>query len=166
MISDSPYQVRFPVLESRVGMAAGLAGAFAMLALTAMFQPISALRAADLLAQIGRAVLPASVGRSLLMLTGVAVHTLLGALFGLLYAVCQQRVPLRGLIAVGLFYGFVLWVVASVIIGSLFDPALRYAICRWPWLLSHLLYGLCLAGVAAWSHISRRAGMEMIVPKD
>lgn len=154
------------MLESRVGMAAGLAGAVAMLALTAMLQPISALRIADLLAQIGRAVIPPSAGSNLLILTGVAVHALLGALFGLLYAVCQQRVPLRGLIAVGLFYGFVLWVVASVIIGSLFEPALRCAIRSWPWLLSNLLYGLCLAGVATWSHVSRPAGMEMIVPKD
>jgi hypothetical protein len=166
MIADSPYKVGQFVLKPWVGMGAGLMGAVAMLALMLLLQPISGLRLADLLAQIGGIALPASLGRGPLVVTGIVLHVILGTSLGLLYAVCQQRVPLRGLIAVGFFYGFVLWVVGSVIAGPLFSQALRSVIRTWPWLLGNLLYGLCLAGVAAWAEVTRPVGTEIVVPKD
>ena len=167
MISDTPYQIGEPVLTPRAGMAAGLVAAMGMLAFVVVLQPVSGLWLRDLLAQSGGIVLPASAtleGNISALLTGAGLHVLLGALFGLLYAACQQRVPARGLIGVGLVYGFFLWLVGSLLIGSLFGEALRAMVRGWPWLLACLLYGLCLAIAALWVESRRPAGMTIVIP--
>jgi hypothetical protein len=84
----------------------------------------------------------------------------------LLYAVCQQRIPVRGLIAVGIFYGFILWIVGSLIIGMLLSRELRVVLRSWTWLGACVLYGLGLAGAAVWAEATRSKGESVVVPKD
>jgi len=165
VITDSSYQFEESALTPRLGLISGLAIAMFMLAFVFVLQPISGLSLRELLAQIG-AVVPGALAleENLILLLGGLVHGLLGALFGLLYALCQQRVPVRGLIGVGLFYGFLLWVVGGLLIGSFLAETLRAMVRSWPWLLACLLYGLCLAACAIWAEQHRP--VQAVVPKD
>ena len=52
-------------------------------------------------------------------------------LLGMLYGACQLRVPVRGLIAVGVFYGVFLWVLTNLL-GVLLFPVSAAAIRSWP----------------------------------
>ena len=85
------------------------------------------------------------------LVVGLVLHLSLGALFGILYAACQQDIPIRGLIAVGVFYGFVLWIAGRFLVGPFIGEALRMTVRSWPWLLACLLYGLCLTAAAVWA---------------
>ena len=168
MISDSPYDAGESVLTQRCGIASGLVAAVLMLAIVFALEPISGLSLRYLLMRIGSVALPGGVRsqETLVLSAGVALHALLGALFGLVYAACQQRIPPRGLISVGIFYGFVLSIVGNLLVGSLFGEALRATVRAWPWLLACLLYGLCLSAVAIWSESQRPAGATIVASKD
>jgi Family of unknown function (DUF6789) len=167
MISDSPYQFRGLALPLKAGAVAGILGAAIMLGVSAMVQPLSGLSPTWLLRQIGGIALQASNpsgGDALVQLAGLGLHAILGALLGILYAASQQRIPARGMLAVGIFYGFMLWVVGGLLAGSLVAGPLRAALRSWPWLLSSLLYGLCLATVTL--VLDRRRSAESVVLKD
>jgi hypothetical protein len=169
MVSDSPYTAGALVLPPRAGIAGGVVGALAMLALIAVLQPISPIELTDMLTQIGGVFLPIPMLSAMAIppwWTGLMLHVVLGALFGLLYAACQQRTPTHGLISVGLFYGFVLWLVGSLLAGSLLGTTLRDTIRSWPWLFACLLYGLCLAATAIWVESRRAAGPTLALPLD
>jgi hypothetical protein len=119
--------------------------------------------------QIGAVLLPAStsvVADSGRITIGVALYLSMGMLFGVLYAACQQDVPVRGLIAVGVFYGFVLWIVGRFLISPFVRESFQMIIRSWSWLLACLLYGIGLATAAVWARRRRPAGNVSTVPID
>jgi hypothetical protein len=73
---------------------------------------------------------------------------LMSALLGLLYGACQLRVPIRGLVAVGIFYGVFLWVLTNLV-GWLLSPNATAQIRSWPGIGSFILFtaGLGLTSV-------------------
>ena len=164
MVSDSPYHVSELVLTPPAGMLAGLTGSVLMMGTVAALQRVSNLELMHLLAQIGN-VFPITADPQGVAYVGVAVVLLVGALLGLLYAASQRRVPTRGLIAVGIFYGFVIWVVGSLIVGTIFSETLRSTLRSWPWLAACLVYGLCLAA-ASIVVVRRHPSSVILVPKD
>jgi len=151
MISDSPYASGDLVLKPGFGAAAGIVGALLMLALLQIFYPVSQLSLGSALAGIGSVVTPAGGAT----IAGLILHLVVAGLLGLLYALSQRRIPYRGLIGVGLLFGFVVWVISSLIIGRFLDESLRAVLRSWPWLLAHLGYGLTLAAVAIWRESHR-----------
>ena len=68
---------------------------------------------------------------------------LLGAIFGSLYGACQLRVPIRGLVAVGIFYGVFLWVLTNLI-GWLAFPVTASQIRSWPGFGTFVFFTFCL----------------------
>ncbi|HEX9075480.1 MAG TPA: DUF6789 family protein [Anaerolineae bacterium] len=164
MISDSPYDVGAPVLTPIKGIIAGIAAALAMLILIALVQPVSGVSPAAWLALIGRMVLP-SAEANLTLPAGSALHIVIGAIFGLLYSLCQMQIAPRNLIGVGIFYGFVIWILGSLLLGWVFGEKLRDLLRSWPMLAAFLLYGLGLAIAAVWN-LSRRPARPVAMAKD
>src|SRR5574340_923415 len=99
MISDSPYQARVPVLSGWGGLGAGVVAAVAMIVLLALLQPISAMPPLQLLTDIGKSLAP-NAGSDGWPWIGLGVHFLVGAIFGLFYAVSQERIARGQLIGV------------------------------------------------------------------
>lgn len=89
-----------------------------------------------------------------------------GVVAGLMYALCQQRAPLYGLAAVGLFYGFFLWLLFGVLLGGLvLDSATAEDLHSRRWLLGGLAYGATLATLASvWSVTHTQTARQL--PKD
>jgi hypothetical protein len=164
MISDSPYVVGGPVLTPFKGIVAGIAAALIMLVLLGLVQPVSGVAPAAWLSQIGRLVLPAAE-EGLALQAGTVLHLVIGAVFGLLYSLCQMQIAPRFLIGVGIFYGFVIWVLGSLLLGWAFGERLRELLRSWPLLAAFLLYGLGLAMAAVWT-LSRRPSRTVAVAKD
>lgn len=164
MISDSTYDFEDTILPSRFGLVSGLIAAALMLGVVLALQPLTGFSLNALLARIGAVIWFDTAPENSLVLLGLLVHGLLGGIFGMLYALCQQRAPVRGLIAVGLFYGFFLWVGGSLIIGMFLSENLRAMIRSWPWFWACLGFGLCLAASALW--VERQRPAAAIVPKD
>ncbi len=165
MISDSPYDVGAPVLTPLKGILAGLVAAFAMLLMLALLQPVSRVAPDAFLAQIGQVFMPGGEPGTALLF-GVILHFLIGAVLGLLYALCQMQIAPRNLIGVGIFYGFVLWVFCSPLLGWAFGEKLRELLRSWPVLAAFLLYGFGLATMATWSLSRRPARSARAVAKD
>lgn len=168
LISDSPYQAGEPILTPRGGLVAGMLGGLLMLGLLLVFQSLSGFALARLLIAWGDIAIPGSSQQSneVLLAIGLAVHVTMASLLGLLYAVCQQRIPAKSLIAVGVFYGFVLWIVGSLILGGLFGATLRMTVRSWPWFAACLLYGLWLATSTLWVESRRPADATSATPVD
>jgi hypothetical protein len=169
MISDSPYQVEGQVMAARAGIIFGVISAMIMLLLIAIMQPLAGFSPIDILTHIGGIIVPVSTSPDKLSLqvgVGFLMHLLLGALLGLLYAVCQQRIPSRGLFGVGIFYGFVIWVVDRLFITPFFNETVRTMLRSWSWLSACLLFGLCMAFASVWMLSRRRVGDAAVMPKD
>lgn len=168
MVSDSPYKVNDLALSPLMGIITGLLAALLMLGVVALMQPYSGLSVEGVLRQFGTLVLPKrfeQVEPMTLVWIGLGVHLLLRAILSLLYSVSQQRIPTRGLVAVGTFYGFILWVGGSVIVGTLLGEMWRSASRSWTWLLANLVFGLCLA-TSAIIAASLRPATTVAVPRD
>jgi hypothetical protein len=103
---------------------------------------------------------------SLVVPQGQAVLLPLGLLAGGMYALCQQRAPGHGLLAVGLFYGFFLWLIFGVLLGGLMAASpLKEELHSQRWLLAGLAYGTTLAFsglLVKWT----RPKTERALPKD
>ena len=153
------------VLTPMAGAMAGLAGSGLMLmAAAAAAQPLSSITVAELLTRIGNVVpIAADVRSSASWGTGLVF--LVGALLGLLYAACQRRVPARGLVAVGLFYGFVIWLFGGLLAGALFGRLLHDGLRSWSWFVACVIYGIWLALVAIWVD-KRYPATAVMVPQD
>jgi hypothetical protein len=168
MISDSPYQVDGQVMTARAGVFFGVLAAFIMLLLLGILQPLSGLNPISILVRIGGTIVPSwsfSDASSLLAGVGLLVHLLLGALLGLLYAICQQRIPNRGLIVVSIFYGFIIGVVDRLFFIPFLGDYMRTLLRSWSWFLACLLFGLCMSFAAIWMQ-SRRPTGGIVTPKD
>lgn len=145
------------------GLLAGAAGALLMLpAMSVLHGPSGR----DLLLQIGHATIARGTGAgSGMTVPAAAVHALVGALLGLLYAVSQDRAPARAMVTVGLFYGLVIWVASRVIVPWLFGAPFRTILNSYVWLFACLLYGAVL-GVCAVLADRRRPPAVRVVPVD
>jgi hypothetical protein len=164
MISDSPYDVGAPVLTPFRGIIAGIAAALAMLVLLALLQPVSGVSPEAWLALIGGIVMPGAEA-NLALQAGAMLHLVIGAIFGLMYALCQMQIAPRNLVGVGIFYGFAIWVLGSLLLGWAFGEKLRGLLRSWPMLAAFLAYGLGLATAAVWN-LSRRPARSVAVAKD
>ena len=89
-----------------------------------------------------------------------------GVAAGLMYALCQQRAPLHGLAAVGLFYGFFLWLIFGVLLGGfILDPMTAEDLHSRRGLMGGLVYGATLAcGAIIWTTTHPQAVRQL--PKD
>jgi len=116
MIADSTYDVGELVGRPRAGLGAGFLAAVVVLAVLAGLGRMDA--AIAWLRDVGGVIVPASARTpATLLSTGLALHFAVGGVFGALYAACQQRASRGGLIAVGIFYGFVLWLGGDLILA-------------------------------------------------
>jgi uncharacterized protein DUF6789 len=152
MLSDSPYHTRGPALTPGGGALAGLAGSLLMLLVIAVLAPLSGLSLRELFMRIGQAVLPhGNLGHANALVLATGWYALIGAVLGLLYAVSQERIPAHGLVAVGVFYGVVIWAVSRVLSSFLFGSILRSALRSYAWFLACVSYGVLLAACAVWA---------------
>jgi hypothetical protein len=167
VIADAPYRTSEPLLTPREGALAGAAASLCMLAALSLLHRLAGPSATDLLVRIGQTTVPYgnAVGAGSMLFAAGAVHALVGAVLGMLYAVSQDRAPAGTLIAVGFFYGVVVWVGSRVITGWIFGPVFRTALHSYTWLLACLLYGVLLGGMAAWVE-RRRPRDARVVPVD
>jgi hypothetical protein len=167
VIADSPYQASEPLLTPGEGALAGAAASLLMLLALSFLHPLGGPSARDLLVRIGQATIPhgAAAGSDSILFAAGAVQALTGALLGTLYAVSQDRAPARMLLAVGLFYGIVIWAGSRVITAWIFGPVFRTALHSYTWLLACLLFGALLGGCAAWAE-RRRPRQARVVPVD
>ena len=167
MISDSPYGAEESVLTLEQGVLAGVLAALLMLLAIALLHPLSGMSVRDLLTRIGETMVPRGVplrSHSLMVASSILYATV-GALLGLLYAASQARIPVRGLIVVGVFYGIVIWAVSRLVTFLLFRSSLGPALHSYPWFLACAVYGMVLAGCAAWID-RRRPRQQRPVPID
>lgn len=75
---------------------------------------------------------------------GLAVHFVMAGLLGALYASAQERLDNRSVFLIALYYGFILWFVATFLLLSWLKPGLSQALRNWPALAGHLAYGAVL----------------------
>ncbi len=151
MVSDSPYQLEDFGLPAGAGAAAGALASLVMLVTLLLLHIISAPSVFWLLSQWGSIVLPATAAtsRTVIVTAGLAIHVLVGTLLGFVYATSQQqRIPVRGLVAVGIWYGLLIWLVGGLLAGGLLAEEARRALRTWPWLVACLTFGLSLVGMA------------------
>ncbi|MCX7670736.1 MAG: hypothetical protein N2439_11775 [Anaerolineae bacterium] len=87
-------------------------------------------------------------------------------MLGLLYALNQRLIPKRGLIGVGLLFGFVIWLIGSVMFGRLLPEPLRATLRSWPWLMAHLAFGLVLAVMAVGQASRRQRTKRPVLVRD
>ena len=150
MIADSPYQVSSSALSPRMGVGAGLVAALFMLVVMQLIAPITGCSVEDALLNLGGLVMSSMTSLNssgLQRWCGLTLHLAMGALFGLLYSVSQQNAERYLLIAVGLFYGCLLWI-GGRLFGACVGEPVRTMLRSWSWLAGSLSYGLCLAFAA------------------
>lgn len=150
MIADAPYEYEESPLPALVGVGAGMLGAALMLSALRLLEPTTGVTVSTYLARVG----------------GLLVHEITGAVLGLLYAVSQKPVPVRGVIGVGVFYGLLIWVMGGVLGGLFLGGSVRAVLHSWPWLLSCLLFGLSLAGAAIMWKILQPGARGRLVLRD
>ena len=92
------------------------------------------------------------------------IYSGVDGILGLLYALCAQNGPKHAMIAVGLYYGFFLWILWNIIGGVLLDSAAWSILHSWSFLLASLVFGLWLAVVALSS--ARNKPISRYDPKD
>jgi hypothetical protein len=146
MISDA---IESSDLATRplAGAIAGVAGALLLLVVFSAFQGEEGVN--RWLVALGRLVgFAAAEGSLSVARIGLSMHLLIGAVLGALHGASQQRTAVSGVLVVGAFYGFVLWLVSGLVLVRLFNldlPLLR----AWAGLAAVVAYGLTLASWAA-----------------
>jgi hypothetical protein len=168
VVTDSPYRTSAPILTPGGGALAGVAASLLMLLVVSLSHPPSAPTARDLLIRFGSAVVPPARagGEGVLLFTAGVLHLAIGAILGLLYGVSQHHAGTRGLIAVGVFYGFVIWIAGRLFSWWFFRPTLHGVLRSSSWLLACLCYGLFLAGCAIWADRHRPLTPAQPLPID
>ena len=159
MIADSPYQSGELVLHPIAGLVGGIIGAgwmIVFISLTGSLVHVNGLDVSNATGMVGWTSSAVIVG-------GLCI--VLGGIFGLLYALCEQRGSRRELVFVGLFYGFLLWILGGVVASSFMSEVARLTLRSVSFLFACLIYGLWLALLAIWSEHVRPAVANSI-PKD
>ena len=160
MISDSPYRTGSLVLTPASGALAGLFGVAWMLLVIRCLESFTNVTVVGILQLFGHSTKTNTIG----LIIPIILFCTLGVCFGILYALCEQYNPIGMLIAVGIFYGFMLWVLNTVIIGMFLSEAARSLLRSWSFLLACLVYGFWLSLVAGWS--ARKKPIMATGPKD
>lgn len=156
------------MLTPKTGGGVGFCAALLMLLFLSIVQPLSKLPVRDLLVHIGTVAMPrgAVVDDRWLLLLGGVYHAMVGTELGVLHAVSQRRTAVRGLIAVGVFYGVGIWVAGGLIVSRLVGHGLEGTVHSLPWFLACLLYGVTLGGYAAWTVRHRPPAPAVTMLKD
>ena len=138
-----------------------------MLAVLSLVRPLLGFSVPWLLSSWGSLVFhSAGEPRTLTLITGLALDLLVGALLGLLFAVSQQqRIPRRGQLAVGIWYGILIWFVARLLAHPLLSDTVYRAVRSWPWLVGCLTFGISLA-LATIVYGKQRPGSAGTVVRD
>jgi len=139
MITDSPYESGALVLKPLEGVLAGLFGALVMIGVMFGLQSFSASGFLGTLTKLGEFISGTGAGG------GVFLLLLGGGVFGILYALCEQRIPTKGLIGNGMFYGFFIWVLLGIILAAFLGEEVRTVFRTWTFLVELLTFGLCLS---------------------
>jgi len=160
MISDAPYRIGVMVLTPAKGVLAGALGAILTLLVVTLLRTISGISAIDILASFSRGI---ENGTNDLIIIAT-IYLFFGILLGLLYALCEQHGPPLALMFVGFFYGILIWVLSSVIVGTFLSESGKGILRSWPFLLACLSYGLWLALVAVFS--MKRHPIAIDLPRD
>lgn len=164
MISDAPYQSEELVLSSGAGVIAGLIASGVMLAaLDLISRTVPAVRDWPMrLADVVGVSSGHTPGGAVFL--GLSVHAVLGGALGLLFAMCLQRIPTTAILAVGLFYGVLLWIVAGLLLRIVPSEQLQGAVRSLAFLGACAVYGVVLSIIAAVSTHRRR--QELVVVRD
>jgi hypothetical protein len=169
MIADSPYAVEELALPPWVGAVAGVTGALVMLLplawLSAEIPPAVGSPVDRLLWVAGNG--PVRFHQALLGPGGgLLLHLGIGGTLGLLYAASQRRAPVRGLAAVGIFFGFLLWVVSGPILGGLLGEQMAGDFRSLAWAAACITFGVFLSVITMTAQKRRAARAVSVVPKD
>jgi hypothetical protein len=154
-------RIRSEILTARQGCVAGMVGGLA-LALTSgalsaaagqgLWTPINAAGSFFL----GVQPIPADMAGALSYL-GLAVMLLTGGLLGALYATAQEPLDTPSLLIIAVYYGFVTWITATVLVLSWLSPAVHAVWRSLALLAGHLVFGAVLGLAAAWRNPWRKA---------
>lgn len=140
MVTDSPYESGALILKPMEGILAGMVGSLAMIGVMFIWQSNSPGGFTETLSKLGGFIVPGAG-----VVEGVLVLLVGGGVFGILYALCEQRIPAKGLIGDGLFYGFFLWVLTGLILGAFLGEDARSIFRTWAFFVELLAFGLCLS---------------------
>jgi hypothetical protein len=152
VIADKLHADTTLALGPLQGIVAGMAAACCMVFVTSVPATHAPLRPWPIAIMIGTIVTGGGVAPGLgAGLIGGAAHVALGALLGLLYAASQQRIAADGLVLVGAFYGFVIWITSGVVARAASFAEAQRLIHSSAWLIACMVYGLCLAVTALWT---------------
>jgi hypothetical protein len=145
VITVAPYDPGQTAIDSRTGFIAGAIGAIAMALV------VSALNGAGFdgawfFLQVGSVIvrdhsLPAG---TIALAVGMLVHLSLGTLFGMLYASCLRRQATKGVVAVAISYGVLLWIIPGFPLSFAFDETTRSLLRSPAWLAGCLVYSAVL----------------------
>lgn len=79
-------------------------------------------------------------------IAGLLIHFAMSGVLGMIFTRVFGRTTMRRLLAFGLLYGILLWLVAQFVLIPLLNPAIAARLGTvWPFFLGHLAYGLSLA---------------------
>ena len=140
------------VIKIRQGALAGLAAALAMAGVVmlgfslsgrGLWTPVNAIGS---FWQGGATIAPGFDGSTSLL--GLAIQLGMGALLGALYASAQERIDSPSLMVVAIYYGFIIWFVATFLVLSWLIPDLSQLMRNWPFFLAHLAFGAVLGAYA------------------
>ncbi len=145
MIVDAPYDFGDLLIRPRMGFAAGVGASIVMLGAMAGLHALGGSAPVEWLDAIARPILPGNGAQIewANLLLGLVIHLLVGGMLGMLYALCQQRAPNRGLVAVGIFYAVTLWVFGGWIMVW-WSGTEKWNLRSWPEFVTMLAYGLVL----------------------
>lgn len=152
-VEQHQYQGRIEVLTTRQGILFGILASTVMVAVAmagfalsgeSFWLPLNAVGSFLLASD----PIPTGFAGSL-TLVGLAIQLAMGALLGMLYASAQERIDWPSLLAVAIYYGLVIWIVATFAVLSWLRPPIHDVMRTWPLLVAHLVYGLLLGLLAA-----------------
>jgi len=165
LITDSPYETNDLVLSPLKGLTAGVIGAGIMSLIIYLSQPLSKISLVEVFSTFAKIILPSNLPMSFMQTMGFLFFALSGGIFGLLYALCQHKIPGLGLMFVGLFYGLILWIFGGLFGGWILGNSFRAIAHSMPFLISSLVYGVWLASASIWS-MRGRSNITVVLPKD
>ncbi len=94
---------------------------------------------------------------------GLVVMALMGGLLGALYATAQEPVDTPSLLIIAVYYGGVIWIVATFAVLSWLNPEVSAVWRTWPVLVGQLVFGAVLGLYAALRNPYRKP--SAIVPE-
>jgi hypothetical protein len=75
---------------------------------------------------------------------GLGIQLVMGGILGALYASAQERIDVPSLLFIAVYYGFVIWIVATFLVTSWLKPWFHDILRAWPMVVGHLVFGSVL----------------------